>query len=173
MASANVTNEEFKSKIESLLSINKVVNYYGMVEQTGTYIWNVNMAFFMHPYSDIIVRRPLDFSVAEVGESGLIQTLSILPHSYPGHSILTEDIGYIQGEDDCKCGTLGKYFKVTGRIQKQKFVAVVTHMKLANLEMNIIAGCNPYDLSRAPDKIFSKNSISFLAALSKFCSKKK
>lgn len=46
-------------------------------------------------------------------------------------------------------------------------MAVVTHMKLANLEMNIIAGCNPYDLSRAPDKIFSKNSISFLAALSK------
>tara|TARA_B100000886_G_scaffold23520_1_gene14957 strand:- start:20080 stop:21165 length:1086 start_codon:yes stop_codon:yes gene_type:complete len=119
LASANVTNEEFKSKIESLLSINKVVNYYGMVEQTGTLYMECEHGFLHAPaYSDIIVRRPLDFSVAEVGESGLIQTLSILPLSYPGHSILTEDIGYIQGEDDCKCGTLGKYFKVTGRIAK-------------------------------------------------------
>ena len=119
LASANVTNEDFKSKIKSSLSINKVVNYYGMVEQTGALYLECEHGFLHAPaYSDIIIRRPLDFSVADVGESGLIQTLSMLPLSYPGHSILTEDIGYIQGEDDCKCGTLGKYFKVTGRIAK-------------------------------------------------------
>ena len=42
--------------------------------------------------------------------------LSILPHSYPGHNILTEDLGVIHGEDDCKCGRRGKYFSVLGRI---------------------------------------------------------
>lgn len=119
LASANVTNEEFKSKIELSLSIKKVVNYYGMVEQTGGLYLECEHGYLHSPaYSDIIVRRPLDFSVAEKGESGLIQTLSILPLSYPGHSILTEDLGYIIGEDDCKCGRLGKYFKVTGRIAK-------------------------------------------------------
>ena len=38
-----------------------------------------------------------------------------LTTSYPGHSILTEDLGTIYGEDDCKCGKNGKYFKVHGR----------------------------------------------------------
>ena len=36
--------------------------------------------------------------------------------SYPGQSILTEDIGVIHGIDNCKCGKLGKYFSVLGRV---------------------------------------------------------
>jgi hypothetical protein len=39
-----------------------------------------------------------------------------LPLSYPGHNILTEDIGLIIGADDCKCGRKGKYFLVLGRV---------------------------------------------------------
>lgn len=41
--------------------------------------------------------------------------MSILPNSYPGHNILTEDIGKLFGIDDCKCGRKGKYFLVSGR----------------------------------------------------------
>ena len=37
--------------------------------------------------------------------------------SYPGHSLLTEDEGILLGEDDCRCGRLGKYFKIVGRIK--------------------------------------------------------
>ena len=37
--------------------------------------------------------------------------------SYPGHSLLTEDEGVLLGEDDCKCGRLGKYFLVLGRVK--------------------------------------------------------
>ena len=33
-------------------------------------------------------------------------------------SILTEDEGILYGEDDCKCGQNGKYFKVLGRIEQ-------------------------------------------------------
>ena len=44
--------------------------------------------------------------------------ISLLPSSYPGHNILTEDLGEIFGEDDCMCGLKGKYFKVHGRIEK-------------------------------------------------------
>ena len=47
----------------------------------------------------------------------MIQLLSLLPTSYPGHSILTEDIGSIYGEDDCSCGRKGKYFKIYGRLK--------------------------------------------------------
>ena len=41
-----------------------------------------------------------------------------LPRSYPGHSLLTEDLGVLLGEDDCPCGRKGKYFKVTGRVPR-------------------------------------------------------
>ena len=41
-----------------------------------------------------------------------------MPTSYPGHNILTEDIGEIIGEDDCKCGLKGKYFKIYGRAKE-------------------------------------------------------
>ena len=44
------------------------------------------------------------------------EELSLLPKSYPGHNLLTEDIGIILGEDNCHCGIKGKYFEVEGRI---------------------------------------------------------
>ena len=68
-------------------------------------------------YSDVIARRPEDFSVCEIGEKGILQVVSVLPHSYPGHSLLTEDEGIVLGEDDCPCGRKGKYIQIIGRIK--------------------------------------------------------
>jgi hypothetical protein len=42
----------------------------------------------------------------------------MLPLSYPGHSILTEDMGVVHGIDDSSCGRMGKYFSVVGRVPK-------------------------------------------------------
>ena len=64
----------------------------------------------------MLIRRPEDFSLAKPGEKGLIELMSLLPVSYPGHVLLTEDEGEILGEDDCPCGRLGKYFKIHGRM---------------------------------------------------------
>jgi hypothetical protein len=52
-----------------------------------------------------------------VGQPGLIELLSVIPRSYPGHVLLSEDEGILLGVDDCPCGRKGKYFKVLGRIQ--------------------------------------------------------
>ena len=70
-------------------------------------------------YSDIIFRKPEDFSVCDIEQEGIVQLVSLLPHSYPGHSILTEDIGKLVGVDTCPCGRKGKYFKIFGRIKKR------------------------------------------------------
>jgi hypothetical protein len=51
-----------------------------------------------------------------IGKEVVIQVLSCLPTSYPGHSLLTEDAGILLGVDNCPCGRLGKYFHVTGRL---------------------------------------------------------
>ena len=56
--------------------------------------------------------------MCSVGEQGIVQVLSPLPGSYPGHSLLTEDTGVLLGEDDCPCGRLGKYFSIIGRIPR-------------------------------------------------------
>jgi hypothetical protein len=114
----NVSTEAFKDRLRELCGVSDVHDYYGMVEQTGSIYMECSEGH-LHAsnFSDIITRRYQDFSVCDFGETGIIQSLSALPGSYPGHSLLTEDEGIVLGEDDCPCGRKGKYFKVLGRLQ--------------------------------------------------------
>jgi phenylacetate-coenzyme A ligase PaaK-like adenylate-forming protein len=113
-----VSADVFKQTLKTSCGIARVHDYYGMVEQTGTIAVECERGV-LHTsiYADVIVRRARDFGVAAIGEPGIIQVLSVLPGSYPGHSLLTEDEGVLLGEDDCPCGRFGKYFKVSGRIR--------------------------------------------------------
>jgi phenylacetate-coenzyme A ligase PaaK-like adenylate-forming protein len=112
-----VDNNHFRQAIKSMTGLTQVLNYYGMVEQTGSIYLECEQGHLHAPvFSDVIVRRIEDFEPAPFGEEGVIQVLSILPRSYPGHALLTEDRGTILGEDDCTCGRLGKYFHVHGRL---------------------------------------------------------
>ena len=114
----SVDNREFKNRISGVSNITNIHNYYGMVEQTGSIFVECEYGFFHTPsFSDVIIRSHQTHSSEEIGITGLIQLLSVIPKSYPGHSILTEDLGTIFGIDDCKCGRKGKYFKVHGRIK--------------------------------------------------------
>ena len=89
-----------------------------MVEQTGSIFVQCKYGFFHTPsFSDLIIRNHKTHLPEEFGNQGLIQLLSVIPKSYPGHSLLTEDIGTIYGIDNCKCGRMGKYFKVHGRMK--------------------------------------------------------
>ena len=118
LLSESISSDDFKKRLNNVCGINNVHDYYGMVEQTGSIYMECEKGH-LHAsiFSDIIIRRPSDFSVAEIGEKGIIQVLSILAHSYPGHSLLTEDEGILLGEDDCPCGRKGKYFKFVGRLK--------------------------------------------------------
>lgn len=109
---------EYNRRIQSCFGNVSVYNYYGMAEQLGSVFVECEYGH-MHcsNYSDVIIRRSADFSVANIGEKGLIELLSVLPTSYPGHVLLTEDEGEILGIDDCRCGRKGKYFKIHGRIK--------------------------------------------------------
>ncbi len=114
-----VDNETYKKELFRVCGIKKVYNYYGMVEQTGSIFMECECGrLHTSNFSDILIRNPKDFSICKNGEKGLIQLVSVLPESYPGHSILTEDIGEITGEDNCPCGRFGKTFKIYGRIKK-------------------------------------------------------
>lgn len=113
----SVSSKDFNKKLKDI-GIRRIHSYYGMVEQTGSVFMECeNGHYHTSIFSDIIIRRSYDFSLANVGEEGIIQVLSILPKSYPGHSLLTDDNGILLGEDDCPCGRLGKYFTVSSRIE--------------------------------------------------------
>lgn len=118
LASYNISSKEFKERLFKVCGISKVYDYYGMVEQTGSIYMECEYGHLHAPvFSDVLIRRPKDFSLASVGEEGLIEVVSILPWSYPGHLLLTEDVGVILGEDDCPCKRKGKYFRIKGRIR--------------------------------------------------------
>lgn len=112
-----VDNETFKSKVANRFNLKQIYNFYGMVEQIGSIFMECEQGFLHAPnFADVIIRDPVTLRVLEVGATGLIQVLSILPKSYPGHNLLTEDLGTIYGEDNCSCGRKGKYFRVHGRL---------------------------------------------------------
>lgn len=115
-----VSPEEFKKCLNDVCGIlpENVHDYYGMVEQTGCIYMECKYGnLHASAFSDVLIRRPLDFSLADKGEKGIVEVVSMLPGSYPGHILLTEDEGVILGEDDCLCGLKGKYFKIEGRIK--------------------------------------------------------
>lgn len=119
LQSEAVDNETYKKELKRVCGIEKVYNYYGMVEQTGSIFMECEQGrLHASNFSDVFIRNPRDFSLCKQGEKGLIQLVSVLPESYPGHSILSEDVGEIIGEDDCPCGRCGKTFRIYGRIKQ-------------------------------------------------------
>jgi phenylacetate-coenzyme A ligase PaaK-like adenylate-forming protein len=118
LQSQAVEPQEFKQRLNAVTGISRVHNYYGMVEQTGSIFMECEHGHLhSSAWSDVIVRDPINFTPLPVGQPGLIQLLSVIPRSYPGHSLLSEDEAVLQGVDDCLCGRFGSYFKVLGRIQ--------------------------------------------------------
>lgn len=112
-----VDNKTFKEAVRDRTNISKVHDFYGMVEQVGSVFVECEAGHLHAPaHSDVIIRSPSTWEALPYGEAGVIQVVSRLPRSYPGHSLLTEDEGMIDGEDDCECGRLGKHFRVFGRI---------------------------------------------------------
>jgi phenylacetate-coenzyme A ligase PaaK-like adenylate-forming protein len=113
-----VDHRAFKTAVENACGIRSVYNYYGMAEQTGSIFMECERGrLHASIFSDILIRNPQNFECLGIGKRGLIQLISLLPTSYPGHSILSEDIGELLGEDECPCGRMGKFFKVHGRIK--------------------------------------------------------
>jgi hypothetical protein len=114
-----VDNKTFRSSLGEKFNLHQIYNYYGMVEQVGS-VFMENKNGYLHApnIADVIIRNPIDFSVQPIGVPGLVQVISTLPKSYPGHSLLTEDIGVLEGIDDSPDGWKGKYFSLLGRAKK-------------------------------------------------------
>ena len=115
-----INNENFKRKIIDKLNVSKIINYYGLVEQTGSIFIECDKCNCFHTniFNDVIIRDKNLNPITEDNKIGMIQVLSILPSSYPGNSILLEDEGYLINKTNKDCKNTGKSFKIVGRIPK-------------------------------------------------------
>ena len=121
MKNMKISNKIFKKKLLNTINLKNVYNYYGLVEQTGSIFIECKKCscFVTSIFSDVLIRDKY-FNLVKNGEKGFIQLFSLLPTSYPGHSILTEDIGEIPKENNCECKSRGKRFLVYGRTEKSE-----------------------------------------------------
>jgi hypothetical protein len=114
-----VDNATFRARLAAATGLTCVYNFYGMVEQVGSVFLEGDDGLLYPPvFADVIVRDPLTFAELPVGRPGVLQTVSALPTSYPGHSVLTEDLGVIEYIDRGIGGRLGKALRVLGRVPR-------------------------------------------------------
>jgi hypothetical protein len=100
-------------------SADRVIDFYGMVENVGVIYPDCAEGNKHVPaFADVIVRNPLTLQPVPEGEQGIIQICSVLPTSFPGHLLLTEDLAKIVAYDGCRCGRRGTCFQFMGRVAK-------------------------------------------------------
>lgn len=100
-------------------SPDRVIDFYGMVESVGIIFPDCSAGNKHGPaFGDVIVRNPLTLEPVAVGEYGVVQVCSILPTSFPGHLLLTEDMAQVLAYDGCPCGRRGISFRFAGRIPR-------------------------------------------------------
>lgn len=100
-------------------SPDRIIDFYGMVETVGVIYPDCSEGNKHGPlFGDVIVRNPLTLKPVGAGEHGIVQVCSILPTSFPGHLLLTEDMAQVLAYDGCSCGRRGISFRFAGRIPK-------------------------------------------------------
>lgn len=103
------------------LAHERVIDFYGMVEQIGIVYPDCAEGVKHVPYwADVIMRRADTLEPAEPGEPGLIQLISSLPLAAPNHSVLSEDLGCIVQTNGCACGRSGTAFVFRGRAPRSE-----------------------------------------------------
>ena len=77
------------------------------------------LAGYLHsnPLCDVVPRSLNNINKVAQDNVGIGQVISSLPTSYPGHSLLTEDLIEVNNTTKCTCGRYGTSFKVLGRIK--------------------------------------------------------
>jgi acyl-CoA synthetase (AMP-forming)/AMP-acid ligase II len=98
-------------------SVDRVIDFYGMVEAVGVIYPDCCKGNKHAPaFGDVIVRNPSTLEPVAAGDKGIVQVCNVLPTSFPGHLMLTDDMAQVIAYDGCACGRRGISFRFAGRI---------------------------------------------------------
>jgi hypothetical protein len=117
----SVEKEFFNEQLASVIGCSPdcIVDFYGMVESVGVIFPDCDQGNKHAPaFGDVIVRDPLTLEPVAEAELGIVQICSVLPTSFPGNLLLTEDMARVIAYDGCACGRRGISFRFAGRIPK-------------------------------------------------------
>lgn len=121
LADEAVGNEEFRAAFADRTGLSRIHNFYGMVEQTGSVFVEGDDGLLYPPnFADVIIRDPHSWRPAPLGQPGVVEVLSVLPHSYPGHILLTEDLGVVERIGTADSGWAGKGLRILGRVPRSE-----------------------------------------------------
>jgi hypothetical protein len=116
-----VTPAAFAEGVASVFGCDRarILDFYGMVENVGVIYPDCEFGNKHVPaFAEVIIRDPLTLAPVKAGGQGMVQVCSVLPTSFPGFLVLTEDIGEIISEDGCACGRRGTAFRFVKRMPK-------------------------------------------------------
>src|SRR2546427_2460178 len=100
-------------------SPDRVIDFFGMGEKVGgVFPGCVRGQQHVPALSEVVVRNPLTLKPVAAGQQGLVQVCSVLPTSFPGFLVLTDDMAEIIDYDECPCGRRGTSFRFAGRVPK-------------------------------------------------------
>lgn len=116
-AQGYIDNETFRSRFWKATGLTRSVNFYSLAETPGAiFLESADGLFYPPSFADVIIRDPATFKPVPNGTPGLIQILNLIPRSYPGHSLLTEDVGVIEAVGSSAEGWKGKALRFMGRV---------------------------------------------------------
>jgi hypothetical protein len=119
LESERVSNTEFRAALARRFGLARIYNFYGMVEQIGSVFLEGDDGLLYPPnFTHVIVRDPDTWQPLPLGHRGLVQVQSLLPLSYPGHSLLSEDIGEVVSVDAGSGARLGQAIRIHGRVAR-------------------------------------------------------
>jgi phenylacetate-coenzyme A ligase PaaK-like adenylate-forming protein len=117
--SQKVSTNEFKARFYDRTGCSRVHNYYGMIEQTGSIYMECSEGYLHAPSgADFLIRSTKSLEPLPEDQVGLVQIFSDIQTSYPGHSLLSEDLGMFYPANACSCGSSGRILKVVGRAER-------------------------------------------------------
>ena len=116
-----VTKDVFIEGVASVFGClpDRVMDFYGMVENVGVVYPDCEHGNKHAPaFAEVVVRNPLTLKPVAAGQQGLVQVCSVLPTSFPGFLVLTDDMAEIIDYEECPCGRRGTSFRFAGRVPK-------------------------------------------------------
>lgn len=115
-----ISSTSFREMIADKWGAAKVHDYYGMAEQTGSIFFQCNsFRYHVSNYSNLFVRDRF-LNLVQDQQVGVLHVVSFIQSSYPGQSIVTQDLGFKESSDGppCPCGTPGMTFFINGRLDQ-------------------------------------------------------
>lgn len=119
----NLDKKELVKKVTETIKVSEenIFDIYGFSEQLGTvYVSQGNEGAKVCSYANVLVRDMNTLEVVQDGQTGFMQFISALPTSYPGFSILNDDIGFISSRSGKDSGKEFLEFKIHSRLEKSE-----------------------------------------------------